>query len=117
MMNKANHIMRLHNAPFLLIKSGTKTIEMRVNDEKRRLLNIGDTITFISRTTEEEIVTCITNLHLFKDFKELYKNFDQVTIGYKSDDDIDPKDMEQYYDEEDIKKYGTVAIEIKKIED
>ena len=31
------HEMRLHNSPFQLIKSGTKTIEMRLNDEKRQL--------------------------------------------------------------------------------
>lgn len=30
------HEMRLHNEPFVLIKNGTKTIELRLNDEKRR---------------------------------------------------------------------------------
>lgn len=28
------HEMRLHNDPFVLIKNGTKTIELRLNDEK-----------------------------------------------------------------------------------
>ena len=30
------HIMRLNNGPFESIKSGTKTIELRLNDEKRK---------------------------------------------------------------------------------
>ena len=28
------HVMRLHNSPFELIKAGTKTVELRLNDEK-----------------------------------------------------------------------------------
>ena len=30
------HEMRLHDEPFNLIKNGTKTIELRLYDEKRR---------------------------------------------------------------------------------
>ena len=47
------HEMRLHNSPFKLIKSGTKTIEMRLNDEKRQLIKVGDSIKFIYREDEE----------------------------------------------------------------
>ena len=38
------HEMRLHNEPFVLIKDGTKTIELRLNDEKRRQIKVGDYI-------------------------------------------------------------------------
>ena len=38
--------MKLNNEPFNLIKNGTKTVELRLNDEKRKLLNIGDKIEF-----------------------------------------------------------------------
>ena len=34
--------MKLNNEPFNLIKNGTKTVELRLNDEKRKLLNIGE---------------------------------------------------------------------------
>lgn len=40
------HFMRLHEEPFELIKFGKKIIEIRLNDEKRQKVNIGDTITF-----------------------------------------------------------------------
>lgn len=39
---KTMHEMRLNNGPFELIKGGTKTIEIRLNDEKRSLIKEGD---------------------------------------------------------------------------
>ena len=104
--------MRLHNGPFTRIKSGTKTIEMRLNDEKRQLIKVGESIKFINRVTEEEMVTLVKGLYYFENFDELYKNFDKVLIGYDEDDDADPNDMSQYYSKEDILKYGVVGIEI-----
>ena len=32
--------MKLNNEPFNLIKNGTKTVELRLNDEKRKLFNV-----------------------------------------------------------------------------
>ena len=40
------HEMRLNNGPFELIKNGTKTIEIRLNDEKRSLIKEGDIIAY-----------------------------------------------------------------------
>ena len=38
------HHMKLHASPFEKIKSGEKTIELRLFDEKRRQIKVGDTI-------------------------------------------------------------------------
>lgn len=35
----------------------------------------------------------IENLYHYSSFKELYKIFDKVAIGYDEDDIADPKDM------------------------
>ena len=40
------HNMKLNDAPFETIKNGKKTIELRLYDEKRRKIKIGDTICF-----------------------------------------------------------------------
>ncbi|WP_417150642.1 hypothetical protein [Ruminococcus sp.] len=40
--------MRLNPSPFAMIENREKTIELRLNDEKRRLINVGDEITFIN---------------------------------------------------------------------
>ena len=45
--NKVNHVMRLAPSPFEMIEAGTKTIELRLFDEKRRNLHVGDVIEFI----------------------------------------------------------------------
>lgn len=104
--------MRLHNGPFEKIKSGTKTIEMRLNDEKRQLIKVGDFIKFINRVTEEELTTLVKGLYYYESFDELYKHFDKISIGYDLEDDADPNDMSQYYSNEDIENYGVVGIEI-----
>lgn len=38
--------MKLQKSPFEKIKNGTKTVEFRLYDEKRRKINIGDQIEF-----------------------------------------------------------------------
>lgn len=43
------HEMKLNNEPFERIKNGTKTIELRLNDEKGQLLKIKDLIEFTNR--------------------------------------------------------------------
>ena len=49
------HEMKLNNGPFERIKNGTKTIELRLNDEKRQLLKIKDLIEFTNRTNNEKM--------------------------------------------------------------
>lgn len=106
------HSMRLHNEPFAKIKNGTKTVELRLYDEKRRLLNVGDSIEFTNRVTNEKIVKKITNLVLYPNFNELYKHYTGIEMGYNDDDNINPNDMNQYYSLEEQAKYGVIAIEI-----
>ena len=43
------HKMNLWNDSFEAIKCGSKTIEMRLNDEKRSLIKIGDEIEFVNK--------------------------------------------------------------------
>lgn len=109
------HKMRLQNDPFNKIKNKTKTIEMRLNDEKRKELKINDVIEFTDILTNEKIYVKVTNLYYYKDFKELYKNHDNISIGYLENEDANPNDMEKYYSKDEINKYGVVGIEIKVI--
>ena len=45
-------------------------------------------------------------------YKELYKYFDKISLGYAEDEIADPKDMEQYYPQDKQEKYGVLDIEI-----
>ena len=106
------HEMKLHNQPFEKIKNGTKTIELRLNDEKRQLLKIKDIIEFTNRQTLEKILVEIEELHKYPSFEELYKHFDKISMGYNENESANPKDMEEYYSKEEQDKYGVVGIQI-----
>ena len=106
------HEMKLNDDAFKVVKAGTKTIELRLNDEKRRLINVGDIIEFENNTTLEKIDVLVTHLHKYENFEELYKHFDKVAMGYRDDEAADPNDMDLYYPKEIQEKYGVLGIEI-----
>lgn len=107
--------MRLHKGPFELIKNGSKTIELRLYDEKRQMINVGGTITFENRSDGDKIKVKVIALHKYPNFEELYKHFNKVSMGYKEDEEANPKDMELYYSSEEQSKYGVVGIEMELI--
>jgi ASC-1-like (ASCH) protein len=112
------HIMRLNPLPFKMIASGEKTIELRLNDEKRRKLNRKDLITFVN--TEDSIKTItaeVIDIYKYKSFKELYADLPLLKCGYTKEDisNAKPEDMIEYYSEEQQKKYGVLGIEIRVI--
>lgn len=105
--------LRLNEKPFNSIKAGTKTIEMRLFDEKRQRYNIGDVLIFKKRPEEKEVIKAkIMNLHKVKSFVELYKMFSKVKLGYLETEIANPEDMLEFYSIDEQQKYGVVGIEI-----
>ena len=111
------HQMHLHHHPFCLIQNGYKTIEMRLNDEKRQLIHVGDTIEFSDRDTEEMIQAKVVQLHHFSSFQELYQKLDKKELGYLEEEKANPKDMEKYYPLDEQEKYGVVGIEFQLVKE
>lgn len=111
------HKMYLNDRPFNRIKAGIKTIELRLNDEKRQLLKENDLIEFTNRETLEDIIVKIEGLYKYPNFEELYKHFDKISMGYDKDDIANPEDMEQYYSKDKQNKYGVVGIKVKIVSD
>ncbi|MDY5996831.1 MAG: ASCH domain-containing protein [Bacilli bacterium] len=109
------HEMKLNNEPFECIKNGTKTIELRLNDEKRKLLTVGDYIEFTNRITNEKLLVEVIDLFKYNSFEELYKHFNKIEMGYSINEEANPKDMENYYSKEEQEKYGVLGIKIKKL--
>lgn len=112
------HKMMLNPSPFDMIKSGEKTIELRLNDDKRRKIGIGDEIEFV-RTDDENMKLSaeVLAIHRFSSFDELYKTLSLSKCGYRPEelDKAKPEDMEAYYSKEKQNKYGVLGIEIKTI--
>ena len=105
--------MNLHPEPFELIKNGHKDIEMRLFDDRRKDIKIGDNIEFTNNVTQEQLLVEVVNLYHFKNFEELYTHFDKTRLGYLQEETADPKDMEKYYSLDKILRYGVLGIEIK----
>lgn len=104
------HKMKLNVGPFENIKNGTKTVEFRLNDEKRQQIKIGDQIEFSKLPDlQEKLLVDVIDLYnedsFEKLFKKLYSDADDINVMVKS--------MEQYYSHEEEKKYGVLGIKIK----
>ncbi len=111
------HKMKLHDVPFSHMKSGQKTIELRLRDEKRQLLQVGDIICFTNTKTGEELHAEILQLHVFSSFEALYRTLPLLKCGYTEQDIVNasPCDMEAYYSLEEQQKHGVLGIELKVI--
>lgn len=107
--------MKLDNEPFKAIKNGTKTLELRLNDEKRKQLIVGDYIEFTNRVTNEKLLVKVIDLFKYNSFEELYKHFNKIEMGYSINEEANPKDMENYYSKEEQEKYGVLGIKIKEL--
>ncbi len=110
--------MRLTPAPFEMIRSGEKTVELRLFDEKRRSIRIGDTVEFTNTENADMILRArVVDLHVFDSFKTLYASLPLLECGYTENDieTASPDDMNEYYSEEEQKKYGVIGIRIELI--
>ena len=111
------HEMSLRKAPFRAVANGTKVIEMRLFDEKRRTIKVGDCIRFTLVGSKEAVTADVVGLHYFPSFVELYAALIPVVgavgLGYAEGDAPNPADMLDYYSEDSITRYGAIGIEIR----
>ena len=108
------HQMRLLSEPFETMRSGSKVLEIRLNDEKRQKVKVGDTIIFykLPEGREKLSVRVLELLH-YKDFKSLYQDVPFHQLGCSG------KTMEwmlentyKIYTREQEEKYGALGIRI-----
>ena len=112
------HDMDLYTASFQAVKSGRKTIEMRLNDEERQKIRVDDLVFFHSSQNEYDVLRCrVKELYHYKDFYEAYSCHEKTQIGYEENETADPADMYAYYSKEKIESYGVLLIEIELIND
>ena len=109
------HQLKLQREPFNLIKSGKKTIELRLNDDKRQKIGIGDYIVFSETVSKETIKAEVIKLYRFDSFSELYQKLPLEKCGYNEEELLlaGPKDMNKYYTLEQQNLYGVLGIEIR----
>lgn len=110
-----NHVMKLQPYPFDRIKEGGKVIEVRLYDEKRRQIKIGDIIEFKKEPEQTETVLAeVTALLNYKTFAELAGDFSASAFGHPDRDDL-LKSIYTFYKKKQEAEYTVLGIKIKLI--
>lgn len=111
------HILKLQPKYFNYINNGTKRVELRLYDEKRQKISIGDTIIF-QKEPELEITMKIKVIGLlrYNTFEELFKDFDIEMLADKTMTKQELLNvLKEFYTPEKQKQYGVVGIRIERI--
>jgi len=109
-----NFEFNIKNKYFNLIKNEIKTIELRLYDKKRKLIKIGDKITFVNDETQEKLFSTVINLYKSSNFINLTKQIKIEQTGFKTIDDLN-KTLLEFYSPKKQEKFGVLGIEIKLI--
>ncbi|HBD06471.1 MAG TPA: hypothetical protein DCY93_03570 [Firmicutes bacterium] len=117
-------VMHLNDDMFDAMKNGTKIIEVRLFDKKRKQIDVDDYIEFRRASNEKDrIIMRVSDLYVRKTFKNIYedKYFNEKHkyvrrkkewFGGNKDSSIKSMVdmMHSIYSEDDEKKYGAIAF-------
>ena len=108
------HEMKLQDKYFNFILNGTKRIEIRLFDEKRKSIKLGDTIIFRNQDNlSKQFKTKVIGLLRYNNFDDLFRDFD---ISILADISINKEELknvlEEFYTKEDQENYGIIGIRI-----
>ena len=111
------HELKLQPKYYNFILNGSKRIEIRLFDEKRRIIKIGDTIKFLKEPElEESFEVKVVDLLRYDSFEDMFKDFDISVLADKSMTKEELiKVLEQFYTKEKQETYGVLGIRIELI--
>ncbi len=110
-------MVHLNQEVFSYVLNGTKSVEGRLNDEKRKKLKVGDKIIFINKSNDmERIESIVEELKYYNSFVDLVEDYSMKEL-------LDNRYSKSYYlnliynfyNKEDEEKYGVVAIRFRKV--
>ena len=112
------HEMKLQPEYFNFILNGTKRIEIRLNDEKRQNIKLGDKIKFLKEPDlNESFEAQVIGLLRYNSFEEMFKDYD---ISILSDKSMTKEELisvlEQFYTKEKQEKYGVIGAPVEFLE-
>lgn len=107
------HTMKLKPEPFDAIAAGTKTIEVRLLDEKRQLIQAGDEIHFLKLPELHETVSVrVVELMRYPNFLQLFESDRPEQFGGESVQGLHDQ-IRGFYSVEEESKFGVLGIRIK----
>lgn len=108
------HEMKLTEGPFGRMEAGRKTLELRLYDEKRQKIQLGDEILFsLLPSVNRTLLTKVTGLLVYPTFSEMLSDLSPELLGYEEKDRSYLKtSMYEIYTPEEEKKYGVLGIRL-----
>lgn len=107
-------IMRLQPEFFEKIKNGEKIYEIRLNDEKRQQVNVGDIVIFKKEPDcYEGIVVKVLEKRFFRNFAQMAQAMSLSEMGFsgKNAEQVERK-LHTIYSRKDEERYGVVVFKI-----
>lgn len=105
--------MNLQPRYFDFIKDGTKRIELRLYDEKRSQIQLGDVIEF-SKSETDKLRAEVIGLLRYGSFQDLFEDFD---ISILADASMTKEELlnvlSEFYTPEKQAQYGVVGIRLR----
>lgn len=108
--------MKLQPEHFEYMKNGTKRIELRLDDEKRKTIQLGDEIEFLKEPNcDESFRVKVSGLLRYENFSDLIKDFDIEILADRSITKEELlSELKKFYTVEKQKEYGVLGIRIEK---
>lgn len=106
------HELKLQPEYYNFILNGTKRIEIRLYDEKRQKIKLGDKIKFLKEPNlDESFIVRVVGLLRYNSFNDMFKDYDISVLASKS---ITKEELlsvlEQFYTKDKQEKYGVLGI-------
>ena len=104
--------MHLNESVYRLVKNGTKRIEVRLLDEKRKGVKLGDEITFISRANDNDRIRArVIGLLFYNTFADLVSDYDvEILMGKSMTKEDLIAELNKCYPAEEQAELGVVGI-------
>ncbi len=105
--------MNLQPRYFDFIKDGTKRIELRLFDEKRQQIQLGDIIEF-TKSEDDKFKAEVIGLLRYNSFNDLFEDFDISILADKSMTKQELLDvLSEFYTPEKQAEFGVLGIRLK----
>lgn len=105
--------MNLQPSYFDFIKDGTKRIELRLFDEKRQQIQLGDIIEF-TKSEDDKFKAEVIGLLRYNSFNDLFEDFDISILADKSMTKQELLDvLSEFYTPEKQAEFGVLGIRLK----
>lgn len=107
-------VMRLEKKPFELLKSGKKVWEIRLNDDKRKCVGVGDEIVFMKRPELEERLPMIVEEKVpFTNVQRLLDKIDLSEIGDYGNELEFIQQLMTHYTPGEMNEKGLIAFRVR----